>query len=104
MFHSGDPIDSTLFTDSKHCSQLSLSQSGGHYEPHPTSGGVCLQIGLSSKRSYWLTLTSVGNFSSRIRWDMPGFPVVTNKKYVRHVSRETLKNATRTSAIYCHVW
>ena len=40
-----------------------------------TNGDVCLQIGLSVKRSYWLKLRSLGISSSRFRqWTCWAFP------------------------------
>ena len=38
-----------------------LSQPGDRYKLYMTTGDICLQIGLSVKRSYWLKLTSLGN-------------------------------------------
>ena len=72
MFHSSEPIDHAgLRIASVHCAYArSFKNTRDRYEPCPASGDVCLQI-------YMNVSASIG------------------KKYIRHASRETLKNVTR---------
>ena len=60
-----------------------LSQSGDRYELHPSTGDVCLQIGLLVKRSYWLKSASLRDSCSRFTLDMLGFPIVSNMSAMR---------------------
>ena len=73
MFRCGDPIDSTcLQLVGAHCACIrSFKPITGPL----WAGDICLQIGLSDKRSYWLKLTSLRNSYSRFRqWTCWAFP------------------------------
>ena len=98
-FFSRDPINhSCLQLTSAHCAHSSKPIWGPLYQPHPSSSDICLQIGFSHKHCYLLKLTSVGIPTIRIR--KRSFWAFLSTKYDCRALRETLKIATRTSAIH----
>ena len=65
-----------------------LSQSGDRNQLYLTTGDVCLQIGLSVKRSYWLKLTSLG---PPVDSNSGHAGISSSTKYVRHEECDTKK-------------